>query len=212
MKLNMLCRATMLACLLAPGLLFAQKLDPAKSWEIGDKAAYKMVVGTKPVDMEEELTAITSTDYVSVQRIGSKSFEYVYGKDGVLHKGIANGEQSTFEPGLKHVDLPLEVGKKWTSEATIVGETFRNHVTHDCVVEKIEKVATPAGEFDAFKVSYTGRIQGTNNKKRAYTGKDSGSEWVVMGSDGKAYVIKSEYDNSFGTKITRELVAVSYKK
>ncbi|MEO8004466.1 MAG: hypothetical protein ABI771_06145 [Betaproteobacteria bacterium] len=214
MKRNLLWCMVLTACVSTPAFVFAEKLDPAKNWEVGNKATYKITDRSKSWELEEELTSITGTDYVGVMKMGAKSYEHVTGKDGVLRKGIygSKPEQSVFDPGLKYVDVPLEVGKKWTTFTVATGESFRTQVTQDRAVEKIEKVTTAVGEFDAFKVTFSGRLQGINARKIAYTGKEEGSEWYIVGVDGKTYLVKSEYSNSFGAQYTKEMVSVTYKK
>jgi hypothetical protein len=68
----------------------------------------------------------------------------------------------------------------------------------------------PAGEFEAFKISFSGRIQGVDAKGSKFTGKEDGTNWIAL-VNGKPVVVKVVYRNSFGEKASRELTSVAFK-
>jgi hypothetical protein len=72
-------------------------------------------------------------------------------------------------------------------------------------VDKIEKIKVPAGEFETYKISYSGRIADTN-----VHGTEDGAEWFTVVS-GKLCLVKVEYHNSIGEVATMELTSVSFK-
>jgi hypothetical protein len=172
-------------------------------------------MNNKAQDLEEELISITDTDYIAVQRAGGKTFEVVVSKEGLLLRKVMchpNGQQCSFDPPANFIGLPLEKGRKWTLSFTVKGETFTSQVTQERVVEKVEKIKVPAGEFEAFRVYFSGRIKGTDSQGRSFSGKEDGTDWFALVPGGKLNVIKTVYRNSFGEKFTRELTSVAYKQ
>jgi hypothetical protein len=205
--------ALLLIALAGPGLALAQKLERPKDWEPGDKAAYNWVLNNKAQAMEDEFTALTDTEFRVTTKVGDKTYDAALSKDGpALLKAIclSNGQPCTFSPALRFAEFPLEKGKKWTTPSTVTGETFVSEIAQERVVEKIEKVKVPAGEFEAYKVSFRSRITGKDAKGNAFSGKEDGSDWFAV-SNGKLLLVKTVYRNSFGEKFTRELTSVSYK-
>jgi hypothetical protein len=193
----------------------AQVLNQPKPWDIGDKATYRWVLNNKAQDLEEELTGITDTDYLAVQRVGGKTFEVVVSKEGLLLRKVMchpNGQQCSFDPPTNFVVFPLEKGKKWTINFTVTGETFTSQVTQERVVEKVEKIKVPAGEFDAYRVSFSGRFKGTDSQGKSFSGREDGTDWIALVPGGKINWVKIVYRNSFGEKFTRELTSVAYKQ
>ena len=77
-------------------------------------------------------------------------------------------------------------------------------------VEKVEKVKVPAGEFEAYRVSQSGRFRGSDTKGSGFSGKEDSTIWFTQ-MNGKFVVAKVEYRNSYGERFTRELTAISYK-
>jgi hypothetical protein len=68
----------------------------------------------------------------------------------------------------------------------------------------------PAGEFETFKIVYTGVAMGKDSKGISFKGKDEGTNWVAVVS-GKLCIIKSTFKTSSGEKFGYELVSLSYK-
>ena len=50
----------------------------------------------------------------------------------------------------------------------------------DRKAERLEKVKVPAGEFEAFKVSFSGRIKGVDSKGNPFSGKEDGTDWFAL--------------------------------
>lgn len=204
----------LLAALLAPGFACAQKMEqPAQGFSAGDKFIYNWVLNNKSQLIEEEWTAGTGNEMQGVQKVGGKEFAVALAKsDFAAHQAMcmSNGQACTFAPGLEFVKFPLEKGKQWSTTFTVKGDTFTAQVSQERKVEGVEKVKVLAGEFETFKVSFTGRIKGTDNKGSAFTGKEEGSDWFAL-IGGRLVEVKHVYKNSFGEKSTRDLVSTSLK-
>jgi hypothetical protein len=196
----------------APGIVAAQKLEQARNVEPGDKIQFNWVLNGKAQAFEEEWNSANGDEAVGVQRTGGKEIPLVAPKVGTVSQAtcLSNGQPCTFSPPVNFMELPLEKGKKWQQAFTVKGETFTSQVESEWQVDKVEKVKTAAGEFEAFRISHKGRIRGTDAKGSAFSGKEDGRYWVATVS-GKLAVVKIEYRNSFGEKFTREATAIAYK-
>ncbi len=203
----------LLAALTLPAVAAAQRMEPTKDWEVGDKATYAWTLNNKTQQFDEECTGVTDQEVRITQKVAARTF------DGALAKGsyhalrgmcFSNGQQCAFSPGLEFAGLPLEKGKQWSQTFTVKGETFTAEVAQERKAEKIEKIKVPAGEFEAFKVTHTGRIRGTDAKGSAFSGKEEATNWFAL-VNGKLSVVKVVYRNSFGDKFSRELTAISFK-
>jgi hypothetical protein len=199
------------AAVVFPGVAAGQTMEPAKDCEPGDKASYTWVLNNKPQQLELECTQGSEQAVHFVQKVGGRSFEGAVTKGSLkLLKAmcVSNGQQCAFSPGLDAAGLPLEKGKKWTQTFTVTGETFTAEVTQERKAERLEKIKLPAGEFEAFKVSFVGRIKGVDSKGNRFSGKEDGADWFAL-INGKLSVVKTVYRNSFGDKATRELTAAA---
>ncbi len=213
MEIGKICRAGILATLIAPGFVAAQKVERLEFAQPGDKFSFNLVINNKAQPVEDTWTASTDTEALGVRKSGGKEFEIAVTKTPlILRKAqcISNGQACTFTPGIALLELPLEKGKQWTSAFTAHGETFTSEVTQERKVEKIEKVKVPAGEFEAFKIAVSGRFKGIDPKGNPYSGKEELTEWVAI-VGGKAIYVKVVYRNSFGEKATQELTSMSFK-
>ncbi len=202
----------MLLAALASPIAGAQKVEQARSFEVGDKSTYNWVLGNKAQAFEEEWTQVTDAGAVGVQRAGGKEFPVAVPKPGQAAQAmcLSNGQPCSFSPAVVFVEFPLEKGRKWKQSFTVKGDTFTSQVESEFEVDKVEKVKTAAGEFEAFRIAHNGRIQGTDPKGSAFKGKEDGRYWAAL-VNGKLAIVKIEYRNSFGEKFTREATAISYK-
>jgi hypothetical protein len=206
------CIAIMAAAVF-PGVAAGQTMEPAKDCEPGDKVSYTWVLNNKPQQMDLECIEGSDQEVHFVQKVGGRSYEGVVTRGTVkLVKAmcLANGQQCAFSPGLDFIGLPLQKGKKWTQTFTVTGETFTAEVTQQRKAERLEKVKVPGGEFDAFKVSFSGRIKGVDSKGNRFSGKEDGTDWFAL-INGKISVVKTVYRNSFGEKATQELTAAAFQ-
>src|SRR5262245_49470129 len=113
--------------LAVPALAVAQKVERVVPWEVGDKAVWKWVLGTKTQQLEETFTQASETGIIGVQKSGGKEFELVLALPSfAITKGvcITNGQACTFSPGIQMLEMPLEKGRRWTTSFTAAGDTF----------------------------------------------------------------------------------------
>jgi hypothetical protein len=135
-------------------------------------------------------------------------------RDLSLRKGICepNGQSCTYSPAWVWVDFPLEKGKIWSATSIVTGETFIAEVAYQYKVEGVEKITTAAGQFDAYRISASERT--TSRSKLSGSpishGTSSFTDWVAS-INGKVVVVKTEYENSFGERFTRELVSAELR-
>jgi hypothetical protein len=194
--------------------VFAQKLEqPARTFEAGDKVTYNWVLNNKSQVLEEEWAAVTNDEVQGVQRVGGKELKVALARPSlVVHEAmcISNGQPCVYSPGIESVRFPLEKGAKWAFDYSVKGETFTAQANQDRRVEALEKVKVPAGEFDAYKVSYEGRFRGTNTKGSPFSGRFEGTDWFAQ-IGGKIVAVKRAYKSTLGDKATLELVSTSFK-
>jgi hypothetical protein len=199
--------------LIAPALAFAQQLDrPAAAFQPGDRAVYNWVRDGKTKLVEEEWLAPEGDDLRAVQKVGGKVFAVLVAKKSMVIRQmmcVANGQACTFSPGMEFARFPLEVGKRWSTSYTIHGETFTARVTQERTVERVEKIKVPAGEFEAFKIAYTGRMRGAAYGIVPFSGTEEGAEWVTV-IEGRLVFARVAYRNSLGDDARLELVSTRF--
>jgi len=193
----------------------SQVLANNKNWEVGDKATFKWTMNGKAQTMEDEIVQINDTHQVITNRAGGKTWQTIGTKDGTTWSQfvcISNGQPCTSDPAATFFAFPLEKGKKWTTQFTVKGETFTSNVTQERVVDRVEKIKLANKEFTAYRINFIGKINGTDNQGKPFSGKEDGSDWLaVVSEEGKVGLIKTVYRNSFGEKASRELVTINVK-
>ncbi len=204
----------LLAALLVPAVSSAQKLEQTKNWEVGDKVTWKYVLKGQTMRLVDEVVEVTDAEVRSLLKVGDRTLEQTLSpRDLSARKGICepNGQACTFSPAWVWVDFPLEKGKTWSATSIVTGDTFISEVAYQYKVEGVEKITTPAGQFDAYRISGSERI--TSRSKGGagpWYGTSSFTDWVAS-INGKVRVIKSEYRNTFGEVYTRELMSAELK-
>jgi hypothetical protein len=191
----------------------AQKMEPSKIWEVGDRATYTWSLYSRSEKVEEEVIAVTDTDVSMVERMGDKKFDRVYDirrKSFTKYACLNSMVQCSFTPGNNWADWPLEKGKRWSNPNHLQGPTFEADLTKEHVAEAYEKVKVPAGEFDAYKISFTGHVKGKDNKGKSFSASEKGTYWYTL-INGKPIMVKFVYQNTFPEKVTKELIAVDYR-
>jgi hypothetical protein len=188
-------------------------MERPKDPEVGDKIVLNWILNNKAKQITMEVQAVTDTEIHESQKVGDKTFDLVLLRSNLgVTKGMceSNGQPCAFAPALEWVVFPLEKGKKWEGTTTVTGQTFTSEVAYERKVEAIEKVKTPAGEYEGFRIYFSGRIKGKDSKGASFSGKEDGRVWVGLIS-GKPVPLKSEYRNSFGEKFTTELISAELK-
>ena len=150
----------LLAAFLIPTVSSAQKLERTKNWEVGDKVTWNYVLQGKSMRLVDEVVEVTDDEVRSILQVGDhKTLEQTLSsRDLSARKGICepNGQACTFSPAWVWVDFPLGKGKTWSATSTVTGETFISEVAYQYRVEGVEEITTPAGHFDAYRVSGSG--------------------------------------------------------
>ncbi|MGV3572936.1 MAG: hypothetical protein ACO1PB_20265 [Ramlibacter sp.] len=114
----------------------------------------------------EETVTVTAVegDRIRTRHVRSDNpapAEGVYGLDWSTFKSGSSG--SSFEPPARTVVRPLEVGKAWNDAYLVTTSTgARSQLKIDYKVTGREKLATPAGEFDAYRIEGKGYINGVS--------------------------------------------------
>lgn len=205
----------LLAAILMPAVSSAQKLERTKNWEVGDKLTYNLVMGGRSMPLVEEVVEVTDAEIRMSQRAGYRTYEVAHStRDLSRLKGVCftNGQACQWSPGDVWADFPLEKGKRWSFTVTITGEAFISEQASERTVEAVEKIKTPAGEFEAYRVSAREQIKYRAKTETGtwYTGTAIFTYWLTS-IKGKLVFLKNEYQNSFGATFTRELVSAELK-
>lgn len=199
--------------LMLSGAASAQKIEAFNAWEVGDTAAYKWSLGPKVIDVEETVVERTEGQVKMTQKTSDRSYELTVAVPSMAQLSgpcLSNGQQCSFGAGIDGLQLPLEKGRKWNTAFAVTGESFTADVAQERIVEKVEKIKTPAGEFETWRIAFSATIKGKDAKGAGFTGKESGTAWFAF-PNGKPLLVRFAYRNSFGEKASRELVKVAYK-
>jgi hypothetical protein len=138
----------------------AQATRPPKA---GDVSVYSGEQRTDHVRFEETITVTTvdgeqiRTQHVRTDRAAPS--EGVYTRDwSTLRSG---GSGSSYEPAVRVLPQPLEVGKASESVVQAKGASGAlSRVKLESTVAAREKLATAAGEFDTYRIESKGYISG----------------------------------------------------
>jgi hypothetical protein len=166
------------------------------------------MAGGSSVRLVEEVVEVTDAEIRNTLRFGDRTYEQVLStRDLSTLRGMCFASRQASEFSLREVwgDFPLEKGKHWSDRATAKGETFIVETIYQYNVEGVEKINTPAGEFEAYRVSGSERINRSGVQR---TGKFT--YWLAT-INGKLVRVKDEYTNTFGPFYTRELVSAELK-
>ena len=204
----------LLAALLIPAVSSAQKLERTKNWEVGDKATWNYVLKGTSTRLVEEVVAVTDVETRRTLQFGERIYEAaVSTRDLSYLKGIClpNGQACEFSPGYAWVDFPLEKGRTWSGRMTVSGETFIAEIAYEMKVDGVEKIITPAGEFEAYRVSGSETIRSRGKTGAGPWYGTANFRYWLAAINGKVVVAKDEYMNSFAEQFTRVLVSAELK-
>lgn len=133
---------------------------PAKA---GDVHVYAVELRTDRVQYEETVTVTgvageqITTRHVRTDR--PQPTEGRYGTDWATLKSGPSGMQ--FTPAIPALRHPLQVGAKWDGTFEAVATSgARSRIKMDYVVAAQEKLNTPAGEFDTYRIETKGYLSG----------------------------------------------------
>ena len=132
---------------------------------VGDVAVYVGEMKTEKVRYEETVTIQgiegdrIRTQHVRTDRTAPT--EGLYTRDwGTVRSGTTG---TVYEPAAAPVPQPLEVGRSWEAVYQGKGATgaqFR--IKRESTVAAREKLATPAGEFDTYRIDAKGYLSGVS--------------------------------------------------
>ena len=112
-----------------------------------------------------------------------------------------------YDPPLQILSFPLTVGKKWSQSGDKQVLSNGKHGSYNLrgEVQAFEKVTTPAGTFDAYKVVLT--IDATSNDEDANVGHTTDTEWYAPAL--KRYVKSINAFTRDGVERSRDLLELS---
>ena len=151
--------------LLALLSLAAATQDVQRPARVGDVTIYNGEMKTERARYEETMT-ITGIegDQIRTRHVRSdrpSPAEGLYTRNWATSRSGTTG--SVYEPAIQTVTQPLEVGRSWagTHEGKAAsGALFR--LKFDSTIAAREKLATPAGEFDTFRIDSKGYLSGVS--------------------------------------------------
>ena len=208
------------------GLCLAQKMEPARYWEIGDKAAYAWTqhfdysANVKEDRHEWEVLDVSKSQIRMEERRALRRVERIYDLErGGISKSlcVSVAEICVHNPPYKYGDFPLEPGKRSRIDDFTQGETFQSQRAGECVEEAVEKVKVPAGEFDTFRIAcaITTAVKilpGRGRAAASYSVAGKHVAWMAL-VNGKPIVVRltMEQAGSPARRIMLELTNVSFK-
>lgn len=188
--------------LLSSGVAFAQgEVRPIK---VGDVYVISVTNGTEHRKYDETITVMSQQGGVfktTHLRSDTKSVtEGAYTPDWDVIRSGASG--AMYDPPARQVHKPLQVGSSWESASSIaLPNGGKSRFSGKATVTGEEKLRTPAGEFDAFRIENKGYVNGiTWSGGFAY----SQVTWYAPSIN---RVIREEYKEMrpMGTEYVREL-------
>jgi hypothetical protein len=212
-KMKIALRSLLTAILLFPAIGTAQTMVPTKQLEVGDRATFNYKNRSKAETMTQEVVGVSGTEIRMTETRGSKTVELIYDSSQSGFKQYICWplpELCKFSPPNKHAVFPIEKGKKWKVKNHVIGETFEADLEKKYKVRRLEKVKVPAGEFEAFKITFSGKVNGKNNKGQSFRFTEKATYWYAL-INGKQLMIKLKYSNKNGDRVTKELTSVNYR-
>jgi len=209
-----LLRRAVIAALLMPAAAPAQRLELAKTWEIGDRFTYNMAIRGRSAMLVEEVIAVDDREIRLAQYMGERLYDAALSVNGLARlRGMCHGvaQACTWAPAELWADFPLEPGKMWSERLVITSGNLITDVVVERKVEEIETVVTLAGRFEAYRVAATGRYASRRKDgRRGGDGMVFSTYWIATISD-KPVVVKWGYRTSAGDGFERELVSAALR-
>lgn len=119
---------------------------------------------------------------------------------------LESPRSSETNPGL--LRFPLEVGQRWAYESqwSFKAKGSTGTVAMAVEVQARERVAVPAGTFDAYRLRARGKLGGTSPVNSTYDAETSTTYWYAPSARA---VVKSVHHNPYLGKTTVELVSAA---
>lgn len=203
------------AAFLIPAVSPAQGLEHIKNLDVGDKLTYNYFHNVAPpLSMVEEVVEVTDAEIRMTQRVGDRTYQAALSARDLFWLrgfGLSTSEAGEWSPAWAWADFPLKNGKAWSRRMTANDESFISEIAYEMKVDGVERITTPAGEFEAYRVSGSETI---SSRGKTGAGPYNGKAWLtiwVTSVKGKPVFVKFEYQNTFGMFSRRELVAADLK-
>lgn len=138
---------------------------PARPAKPGDVHVYSTEQRTDRVRFDETVT-VTGVEGSRLKTRHARSdrpepAEGMYGADWSAVKSGTSG--SLYEPAIVQLQHPMKVGASWEGSYQVVAASgARSRLKMESTVAAQEKVRTPAGEFDAFRIESKGYLSGVS--------------------------------------------------
>ncbi len=136
---------------------------PRPVLKVGEVTTYAVTSRHNNQNYNEKVTITEATAEGYKARVeqgedASKTREMVLDTDMGL---ILTASGSRFAPASRNLKFPLEVGATWESKSEVsLPDGGKSRISSDNKVVGMEKIRTPAGEFEAYKVETRGGVQG----------------------------------------------------
>lgn len=132
--------------------------------KVGDVAVFSVNMKADRRTSEETVT-ITAVDEAQIRSTSVRPDRTPAEMEGVAtrewHQVQSGSSGTRFDPPFPTLKFPLVVGNSWKGAYEATGATgARSKGEIDFKVVSAEKLATPAGEFDTFKIESSGWITG----------------------------------------------------
>lgn len=172
--------------------------------KVGDVAVYTVNQRTDK-RMTEETVTVTSVDQTHIKSKHVRPDRNPPEIEGVLTAdwatAVSGASGNRFDPPIVGVKFPLTVGDSWKSSYLSEGATAKSKGEIDFKVVAREKVKTPAGEFDAFRIESGGWINGVS-----WSGAIRMAQ-VQWFAPAVGRVVKSEYKDYRGSQLWTDTVS-----
>lgn len=202
LKLGHWCGAGLaLSCAIQLGTAIAQGGTPRAEAPVvkgGDRWKSEQTdrrTGAKEAEFDRRVTAVTESRIEGTENDG----KFVWTSElNALESSV-----SSISGDAKGLSFPLEVGKKWDYKFSYVNKLNpgKGRQQLSAHVVAYEKVKVPAGEFDAFKIEYTGFW---NNDANNRSGRFKNTGWYAPAARS---VVRFELDDGYNNWV-RQLVEI----
>ena len=163
----MLLKQLVVGFLAWPAMVLAQADGSTRPLlKVGDVTVYTVDIRNENKQSEETVT-VTSVDAGLVKTRHQRPDRNPPELEGVatldLNPLVSGSSGAKFEPAIEIYRFPMKVGDSWKARSEAVALTgSRSRFELDVKVAAQEKITTPGGEFDTYRVEVSGWINGVS--------------------------------------------------
>lgn len=197
----LLCRRLVLSALMAAcvGATFAQNAAiraEVPTLKVGDRWKFEQNdrrTGVRESGLDQKITSVTASQIEGIENDGKLLM--------TTELNIVETSTAVVVGESKRFNFPLVIGNKWDYKYQYVTKLNGNKGRWQlqATVVGYEKIKVPAGEFDAFKIEYTGFW---NNDANHRNGNLKITNWFAPATRS---LVKTEYDDGYSNWV-RQLV------